>query len=98
MRLFDRSAAALALAVLLASPAAAQAPTEGEVRRIDAGAGKVTLRHGPMPHLDMDSMTMVFRVRDAALLAGLRVGDRVEFVAERVGGALTVTRMRKRED
>ncbi|MGE0723812.1 MAG: copper-binding protein [Alphaproteobacteria bacterium] len=86
---------AAAIAALIAAPAAAQV-IDGEVRRIDAAAGKITLRHGPMPHLDMDSMTMVFRVRDPALLKGLKVGDKVSFEAGRVDGALTVTGMQKR--
>ena len=91
---FPFAATMLAIAVL---PASAQAPTNGEVRRIDMAAGKITLRHEPMPHLDMDSMTMVFRVRDPALLAGVKAGDRVSFIAERVEGALTVTHLQKRQ-
>ena len=82
---------------IAAIPTSAQAPTNGEIRRIDAAAGKVTLRHEPMPHLDMDSMTMVFRVRDPALLAGVKVGDKVVFTADRVDGAITVTSLRKHE-
>ena len=39
----------------------------------------------------MPGMTMAFRVRDAALLEKLQVGDKVKFKAERVGGAILVT-------
>ncbi len=65
--------------------------SEGEVRKVDSTVGKLTLRHGPLSNLDMPAMTMVFRVKDPAWLAQLRVGDKVRFVAERVDGNLTVT-------
>ena len=65
--------------------------SEGEVRRVDGAVGKLTLRHGPLANLDMPAMTMVFRVKDPAWLAQLKVGDKVRFVAERVDGNLTVT-------
>jgi Cu/Ag efflux protein CusF len=67
------------------------AMSEGEVRKVDSTAGKLTLRHGPLANLDMPAMTMVFRVKDPAWLAQLKVGDRVRFVAKRVDGNLTVT-------
>jgi Cu/Ag efflux protein CusF len=66
---------------------------EGEVRKIDPEAGKLTLRHGRIDTLDMPGMTMVFRVADRSLLADLKEGDKVRFAAERSGGALTVTRI-----
>ncbi|MCC7327299.1 MAG: copper-binding protein [Burkholderiales bacterium] len=65
--------------------------SEGEVRKVDSAAGKLTLRHGPLENLDMPEMTMVFRVKDPAWLAQVKVGDKVRFVAERVDGKLTVT-------
>ncbi len=75
-----------------AAPARAQAPlTEGEVRKVDRDAGKLTLRHGPIAHLDMPAMTMVFRVAEAKLVTGVKEGDRVRFAAERVNGQFTVT-------
>jgi Cu/Ag efflux protein CusF len=76
-----------------ASPASTSpAPmSDGEVRKIDKAAGKLTLRHGPIQNLDMPAMTMVFRVSDPALLDTLKEGEKVRFTAERVGGALTVT-------
>jgi len=78
-----------------AAAAASGAPqtnlVPGEVRRVDTDAGKITLRHGPIPNLDMPDMTMVFRVSDPALLTGLKAGDRVRFTAEKIGGQYTVT-------
>jgi Cu/Ag efflux protein CusF len=43
----------------------------------------------------MDSMNMVFRVQDPALLKGIKVGDKVKFEADRVNGQLTVTKIQK---
>jgi Cu/Ag efflux protein CusF len=65
--------------------------SEGEIKKIDTAAGKLTIKHGPLVNLDMDPMTMVFRVQDPAMLAKVQVGSKVHFVAEKVNGALTVT-------
>lgn len=81
------------VAALLAAPAFAQTQTgtgEGEVRRIDKAAGKVTLRHGPLQGLDMPAMTMVFQAKDPALLDRLKVGDTIRFVTTRDGKAFTI--------
>ncbi len=77
-----------------APPAAtdAAAPwTEGEVRKIDRAQAKLTLRHGRIENLDMDGMTMVFKVADPRLLEGLKTGDKIRFAAESRQGVLTVT-------
>jgi Cu(I)/Ag(I) efflux system periplasmic protein CusF len=71
----------------------AGATVDGEVQKVDKEAGKITLKHGPIPNLDMPGMTMVFRVKDPVMLDSVKVGDKVRFSAERVGGALTVTQM-----
>lgn len=63
---------------------------DGEVRKIDKAAKKITLRHGEMPHLEMPAMTMVFQVKDPALLDSVKVGDKVKFKAEKIGGAFVV--------
>ena len=78
-----------------ATPAAGTAtnglPTaEAEVRRIDLQAGKVSLKHGDIPNLDMPPMTMVFQVKDATWLQQIKVGDKVRFTADKVNGAYTV--------
>ena len=73
-------------------PAAASAPlVDGEVRKVDKEQGKVTLKHEPIPNLDMPNMTMVFRVADPKMLDALKEGDKVKFSAIRVNGAITVT-------
>lgn len=67
--------------------------TDGEVRKIDKEAKKLTLRHGPIANLEMPGMTMVFQVQNAALLDPIKVGDKVRFAADKVGGAIMVTRI-----
>lgn len=85
------------VAALLAANALAQgaAPelTAAEVRKVDAAAGKITLRHGPIKNLDMPPMTMVFQVQNPQWLQGLNVGDKVLFSADKLNGAYTVTRL-----
>jgi Cu/Ag efflux protein CusF len=73
------------------APASSINMTEGEVRKIDKDAKKVTLKHGPIKNLDMPPMTMVFKVMDAALLDDLSAGDKVRFSAAEQQGAYVVT-------
>lgn len=72
---------------------ALSALSEGEVRKVNKEAGKLTLKHGRIESLDMPPMTMVFRAADPKLLDGLKEGDKVRFSADRVNGAITVTRI-----
>lgn len=60
--------------------------TDGEVRKIDKETKKITIKHGEIKNLDMPGMTMVFQVKDVALLDPVKVGDKVKFVAEKAGG------------
>lgn len=69
--------------------------TEGEVRRVDKGAGTIMLKHGPIENLKMPPMTMVFRARNPAMLDQVKAGDKVKFAAEDIGGQLTVTRIER---
>lgn len=66
---------------------------EGEVRKVDKDAKKITIKHGPIQNLDMPAMTMVFQVKDPAMLDSVKAGDKVKFQAENVGGAYTVTKI-----
>lgn len=88
-------APALTAALLLASPAIAAPLVDGDVQKVDAAAGKVTLKHGRIPALDMGEMSMVYRAKDPAMLKGLKAGDRVRFEPAEVNGAYTVTRIEK---
>ena len=63
----------------------------GEIRKVDKDAGQLTIKHGELKNLGMQAMTMVFKVKDPAMLEKVKAGDKVRFVADKVGGALTVT-------
>jgi Cu/Ag efflux protein CusF len=86
-----------AAALALAGAAIAQDASfaEGEVRKIDKAQSKITLKHGEIKNLDMPPMTMIFRVKDAKLLEGLAVGDKVKFAAEQFDGQYVVTQVAK---
>ncbi len=87
---------ALLAVVVVVSPALADGDmVKDEVVKVDTAAGKVTLKHGPIKKLDMDSMTMVFRVADPVMLDKVKAGDKIEFEADRVNGAITVTKIGK---
>ena len=84
----------LALGGALAIPAWASAHlAEGEVRKVDKAAGKITLKHGEIKNLDMPPMTMVFAVTDKALLDNVKAGDKVRFRAANQDGRMTVTEL-----
>jgi len=83
------------IAFSLAATAAQAQSVNGTVKKIDEAQAKVTLDHGPIKNLDMDSMSMVFRVADPAMLKGLKTGDKVKFDADRVNGQITVTKLQK---
>jgi Cu(I)/Ag(I) efflux system protein CusF len=63
----------------------------GEIRKVDAETGKITIRHADIPNLGMPPMTMVFRVAAPDLLTKVKTGDQVLFTAEKANGVLTVT-------
>ena len=101
-----RLSTALLAAVLFVAPAYAQqsqgghdshhpsaALSDGEVRKVDKDAKKITIKHGPLANLDMPPMTMVFQVKDPAMLEQVKAGDKVKFQAEKLGGAYTLTRI-----
>ncbi len=82
---------ALALGLAVGAALAAEpTPAEGEVRRVNPAGQEITLKHGEIKNLDMPPMTMVFKVKDPALLGPLKTGDKVRFTAEQVNGAYTV--------
>jgi Cu/Ag efflux protein CusF len=76
------------------APAAGEAHTgKGLVKWVDAATGEIDLRHEPMPSLKWPAMTMTFKAHDAALLKGLKEGDRVEFDIVKMGGEFHLTRI-----
>jgi Cu/Ag efflux protein CusF len=89
---------AFGLALLIGGPLALaqQGLIDGQVTKVDPSAAKVTIKHGPIPKLDMEyGMTMVFAVSDAKMLNTVKAGDKIKFDAERVNGQLTVTKLQK---
>src|SRR6266403_2241683 len=92
------AATTLALALFASLAASAQdGMVKGEVKKIDQTAGKITLNHGAIKNLDMtdENMTMVFRVQDPAMLKQVKVGDKVQFAAERGTSGITITKIEK---
>jgi len=64
---------------------------DGEVRKVDKDAKKLTIKHGPIKSLDMPAMTMVYQVKNPKMLDQVKAGDKVKFTAEKIGGQYTVT-------
>lgn len=99
------AATAIALSSLFSGVTSAQTPpspnsvetaskpdlTDGEIRKIDMEAGKLTIRHGEIKHLEMPPMTMVFVVRDKSLLDKVQIGDKVRFMTVLENGQMIVT-------
>lgn len=86
-------AAAVLMPAVSAQSTQSSAMAEGEVRKVDKEAKKITIRHGPLQKLDMPAMTMVFQVSDPAMLERVKAGDKVRFDAEKVGGAFMLTKI-----
>jgi Cu(I)/Ag(I) efflux system protein CusF len=97
--IFAASAAAQEKAVEPVVPALSSATemSDGEVRKIDKDSGKVTIRHGELKNLDMPPMTMVFQVKEPALLAKIKVGDKIRFRAEKAGSAFVIIDVHRTE-
>ena len=91
-----KSFATFLAGVGLAAMALAQTGNaSGEVTKVDKAGSRLEIRHGEIKALDMPPMRMLYRVRDAKLLEGLVVGDKVRFTAEKAGGQFTVTAVSK---
>lgn len=76
-----------------ATDPAAEAVTEGEIRKIDKDNGKITLKHGEIRNLGMPPMTMVFRLKDPSRLDAVQQGDKVRFTAVKENGSFVVTKL-----
>lgn len=79
------------------APVGSMAMVDGEVRKVDKDTKKITLKHGEIKNLGMPGMTMVFQVKDPAMLDKVQAGDKVRFKAERLGGALVITEIEVRK-
>ncbi len=86
----------LMLAAALACTPPAWADTEwvrGEVVKLDPERSRITLTHAPIKIVKMAAMTMAFKVKDAAVLAPLKVGDKVRFEVLEQDSELIVQRI-----
>lgn len=90
----------LSLALMAVSPFVAATShqvagqlAEGVVRKVDKEAMKITIKHGPIPNLDMPAMSMVFQVKDPALLDKVKAGDKIRFAADKDSGAFVVNQL-----
>jgi Cu/Ag efflux protein CusF len=80
------------------APSHAQTPAKPEVVRaqvvkVDAPRGKVTLNHAPIKSIQMEAMTMPFKVKDAAMLQKIKTGDKVRFSVAVEDDELLITRI-----
>ena len=64
---------------------------DGEIRKVDIENKKITIKHGAIKNLDMPGMTMVFQVKDPAMVDRVKPGDKIRFKAEKLNGAIVVT-------
>lgn len=67
--------------------------SEGEVKKVDKEAGKITIKHGPLKNLGMPNMTMVFRATDPSMLDQVKAGDKIRFEADQANGAYLVKKI-----
>jgi Cu(I)/Ag(I) efflux system protein CusF len=92
------AAVTVALSIFASTATFAEdAMVKGEVKKVDEAAKKITLKHNAIKNLGMDEdgMTMVFRVEDPAMLKQVKVGDKVQFTAERGSDGIAITKMQK---
>jgi Cu(I)/Ag(I) efflux system periplasmic protein CusF len=97
LKVFKRVAGgALLMAVLGIGAVAQDAAIIGEVKKIDEGSGSITLKQGPAPSLGFkEDMTLIYEVKDRAMLKQVKVGDTVKFEAESGDSGFTVTKLQK---
>jgi|UniRef100_UPI004047F035 Cu(I)/Ag(I) efflux system periplasmic protein CusF len=65
--------------------------TNGQVKKVNAEMGELTIRHGEIKNLDMPPMTMVFIAKNKSMIQGIKSGDKVKFLATSNGGKLYLT-------
>jgi Cu(I)/Ag(I) efflux system membrane fusion protein len=75
--------------------AGAQAHTgRGTVKSVDMKNGTVEINHGPIASLKWPAMTMEFKAKGKAMLAGVKPGQSVEFdISQRGAGEFVIERI-----
>lgn len=69
--------------------------SRGVIEKIYSDDGKVKMKHGPIDRLEMPGMTMIFYVKDKALLDGLTEGDEVGFDVQMDGTGFYIIRFER---
>ena len=91
----NRRLATLALLLPSLMPLASWSQSDekvaGEVRKVDRDNLKITIKHGEIKSFDMPAMTLVFTIKDPALLEAAKPGDKVRFGVAREDGKFVVT-------
>ena len=87
--------AAIALGLAVTATMAIAQDAKGKITKVDEAQGKLSIDHGPIKKFDMDSMTMIFRAGDPAMLKAVKPGDTVTFNLDKVNGQFTVTKIDK---
>lgn len=80
--------------VMEMSATAGDMDAQGTVKTIRAAQGKIKIEHGPIERLGMPAMTMVFKVKDAALLEGIEKGGTVDFSVDNSSGGFVITNIK----
>ena len=75
------------------SAAGSSSMASAEVLKIYKSEKRLLLKHGPIPGIGMDAMTMEFGVTDRKMLNRVKPGDNIRFVAKRVGDDYFLTRV-----
>lgn len=73
-----------------AASAQATHAAKGTVKKIDSKTGSVLMAHEPVNSLNWPAMTMSFKVKNKALLAELKEGQKVDFEFVQEGGDYVV--------
>ena len=68
---------------------------KGEVVKIDDGTAQIQLKHEAITNLGMGAMSMNFKASDPAMLKAVKIGDKVNFQADKVNGQITVMKIEK---
>ena len=94
--------AAMLFLSTIASPMVAMADEDlpkvlGEVKKIKLKSGKITIKHEPIPNLDMPGMSMVFRVEEGVDISKFEKGDAVEFTVVDKDGKMLIMSIDKVE-
>ena len=66
----------------------------GLIQQIDRDKGVITIKHGPLQGLNMPAMTMLFLVKDKAMLSNLQPLQKVDFELTYDGGNYMITKIK----